>query len=133
MVHMRLAGRVFMEIGTELGRDVEKDLRTLAWFIRIYCHSRHAAQAKSLVQLKTHDVQAIARKKIELCPECTKLLAHSFVKRSHCPMEPKPACKHCPSHCYHPAYRQQIREVMKYSGKRLLLSGRLDYLFHLLF
>lgn len=122
-----------MANGTELGRDVEKDLRTLALFIRIYCHGKHPDRPKSLVRFMTHDVQAIARRPIELCPECTKLLMHAFVKRTHCPMQPKPACKHCPNHCYHPTYRQQIREVMKFSGKRLLLSGRIDYLFHLLF
>jgi hypothetical protein len=34
---------------------------------------------------------------------------------------------------YHPQYWQRIREVMKYSGRKLVLSGRLDYLYHLLF
>ena len=55
------------------------------------------------------------------------------MKRSRCPLDPKPACKHCPVHCYHPTYRQNIREVMRYSGRRLVLSGRLDMLYHLLF
>jgi len=41
-------------------------------------------------------------------------------------------CKHCPEHCYAPRYRAQIREVMRYSGPRLVLRGRLDYLWHLL-
>ena len=83
--------------------------------------------------MKTHDVDAIARKPVVLCEECTKLLVHAFTKRTHCPMHPKPACKHCPSHCYHPTYRAKIRQVMKFSGKKMLLGGRLDYLFHLLF
>lgn len=113
--------------------ELFSDLRTLALFIHIYCRYKHMEQPKSIVEMKTHDVQLIAGRPIVLCPECTKLLAHAFIKRTHCPMHPKPACKHCPSHCYHPTYRAQIREVMKYSGKKLLLSGRLDYLFHLLF
>lgn len=113
---------------------LNRDLKTLALFIRIYCENKHPDQPKSPARLHTHDLQAITgRASIELCPACSKLLMHAFVKRSHCPMNPKPACKHCPSHCYHPTYRAQIREVMKYSGRRLLLSGRLDYLFHLLF
>jgi len=110
-----------------------RDLKTLALFISIYCRYKHPEAEKSPVQLKTHDVQTIAGRPVNLCMSCRKLLAHAFVKRSRCPMDPKPACKHCPSHCYHPTYRAQIREVMRYSGKRLLLSGRLDYLFHLLF
>ncbi len=85
------------------------------------------------MQLKTHDVTTLARGKLTLCADCTRLLAHALVKRSHCPLDPKPACKHCPQHCYHPKYRAAIREVMRYSGRRLVLSGRLDYFIHLLF
>jgi hypothetical protein len=48
-------------------------------------------------------------------------------------MDPKPMCKHCPSHCYRPSYRARIREVMKFSGRKMVLSGRLDFLLHLLF
>jgi hypothetical protein len=113
--------------------ELAKDLKTLALFISLYCRYRHADLPKRPAEMKTHDVAAIAGRPIELCPECMKLLAHAFTKRSHCPMQPKPQCKHCPSHCYHPTYRAQIREVMRFSGKKLLLGGRLDYLFHLLF
>ena len=114
-------------------RELEKDLRTLALFVQLYCRHRHAEAPKQAMTIKTHDVQAIAGRTVPLCDDCRKLLAHALVKRSHCPMNPKPACKHCPNHCYAPSYRQQIREVMKFSGKKMLLSGRLDYLFHLFF
>jgi hypothetical protein len=117
----------------KLPAEVEKDLRTLALFINLYCRYQHAGAERKEVHLHTHDVASIARRTVVLCPECTKLLTHAFVKRTHCPMDPKPMCKHCPNHCYHPKYRQQIQEVMRYSGKKMLLSGRLDYLFHLLF
>ena len=113
--------------------ELYHDLKTLALFIDLYCRYKHPDSPHREANLLTHDVKLIAGKTIVLCPECTKLLAHAFVKRSHCPMHPKPACKHCPSHCYHPTYRAQIREVMKFSGRKMLLSGRLDYLFHLLF
>jgi len=114
-------------------KHLERDLRTLALFIHLYCQHRHAGALKGPAQLKSHDVQAIAGKSLNLCDSCCKLLAHALVKRSHCPMEPKPACKHCPVHCYHPDYRLQIQEVMKFSGRKMVLGGRLDYLFHLLF
>ncbi len=114
-------------------KELRKDLETLARFINIYCTHRHASADKTETTLKTHDVEAIAGGPITLCSGCQKLLAHAFVKRTVCPMHPKPACKHCPSHCYHPKYRQQIQEVMQYSGRRLIFSGRLDYLYHLLF
>ncbi|GEM_PF-74194 len=112
-------------------KKLAKDLRTLTIFVSIYCHAHHTLRAPFV--LKGFDIKSLAGKDLQLCPECSKLLTHALVKRSHCPMDPKPACKHCPNHCYHPNYRTQIREVMRFSGKRLLLSGRLDYLIHLFF
>ena len=105
------------------------DLKTLELFIRIYCHAHHAERKP--VTLKGFDFVAIAGRVPELCPECTRLLAHAFVKRAHCPMDPKPQCKDCPSHCYQKAYREKIREVMRFSGQRMVLRGRVDYLLHL--
>jgi len=112
---------------------LDHDLKTLALFIQIYCKHQHKEAEKSLVSLHTHDVKAIAGRDLHLCPDCTKLLTHAFVKRSHCPMNPKPMCKHCPNHCYHLTYREKIREVMRFSGKHMLLHGRIDYMLHLLF
>ncbi len=109
------------------------DLRTLVRFVEVYCHHRHREAGMCVVDSKVVDLQTLAGHAVTLCPECAKLLNHALVKRSICPMQPKPACKHCPRHCYHPTYRQQIKEVMKYSGRRLVLSGRLDLLWHLLF
>ena len=116
-----------------MSTQLNRDLKTLALFINLYCRCKHGGLHKEVVSLKTHDVAAIAGRTIILCDDCRKLLTHAYVKRSHCPMNPKPECKHCPNHCYHPTYRAKIREVMRYSGKKLLFGGRLDYLFHLLF
>ena len=115
-----------------MDRHLRRDLKTLTRFIEVYCEHRHGDSDKAVVELQTHDVAAIAGRTVTLCDECRRLLAHAFVKRTTCPMEPKPACKRCPSHCYQPEYRQQIREVMKVSGRRLVLRGRVDYLLHLL-
>ncbi len=113
-------------------KALRRDLKTLACFIRVYCTHKHADVPKTPAALQTHDVEAIAGGPLRLCDSCRKLLAHAFVKRTRCPLTPKPACKHCPSHCYHPGYRARIREVMRYSGRRLVMTGRLDYLLHLL-
>lgn len=117
----------------EMQDDLKHDLRTLAGFIRVYCREKHHEESKSIVRVHGCDIEEITGETTVLCPTCAALLQHAFFKRMHCPYDPKPACKHCPSHCYHAQYRAQIREVMKFSGKHLLLSGRIDYLFHLLF
>lgn len=113
---------------------VLKDLRILVKFIEVYCHGLHHDESGRLdVTLKTCDIQVLKSKRLRLCPGCQKLLTHALVKRTVCQMDPKPPCKHCPKHCYHPIYREQIREVMKYSGRKLVMRGRIDYLLHLLF
>lgn len=114
-------------------RHLERDLRTLVRFVTVYCRKRHREAQKAPARIKSFDIAALANEEIELCPACVELLTHALVKRAHCPMNPKPTCKHCPSHCYHPKYRSQIQEVMRFSGRHIVLTGRLDYLFHLLF
>jgi hypothetical protein len=123
-----VAFRIFV-----MSKTVQRDLKTLGGFIEIYCHHHHADAEKAVVQLRLHDVTGIVGHPVILCEECTKLLTHAFVKRSHCPMDPKPQCKHCPNHCYAPKYRQQIQEVMRFSGMKAVMTGKLHYLFHLLF
>jgi hypothetical protein len=112
--------------------SLRRELRTLVRFIEIYCRGKHGGEPTEPVVLRSHDLREIRGREVVLCRPCRDLLAHAFVKRSMCPFDPKPACKHCPEHCYHPLYRQRIREVMKYSGRKLDLSGRVHYLWHLL-
>ena len=96
-------------------KEQEKDIRVLMTFIDTYCRGKHGTS------------------KGELCPDCTELLRYSRARREKCPLDPKPACKHCPTHCYAGKQLATIREVMAYSGKRLLLRGRLDLLWHYFF
>ncbi len=110
-----------------------RDLRLLARFVGVYCRGRHADAPRAPFVLKGCDPEQLCGGPITLCATCRKLLAHAWVMRTRCPLDPKPACKKCPVHCYAPAYREQMRAVMRYAGRRLVLSGRLDYLLHLLF
>ncbi|HRX86457.1 MAG TPA: nitrous oxide-stimulated promoter family protein [Phycisphaerae bacterium] len=114
-------------------RQLRRDLRLLVTFVSIRCRHCHPHAEKHAVSLKTHDVDALARRPVCLCGDCRKLLAHALVKRTHCPYDPKPMCKKCPTHCYAPQHREAMREVMRYSGRKLVMSGRIDYLLHLLF
>ncbi|MFC1718705.1 nitrous oxide-stimulated promoter family protein [Candidatus Poribacteria bacterium] len=93
----------------------EKDSYILKQFVHIYCRGEH------------HMPRG------ELCADCQDLLTYSLKRLERCPQDPKPACKHCETHCYKPAYREKIRQVMRYSGKRMIRHGRLDLLYHYLF
>lgn len=60
-------------------------------------------------------------KKGELCPMCEELLTYTKNRLDKCPYkEQKPTCAKCPIHCYKPLMREQIREVMRYAGPRML-------------
>lgn len=113
-------------------RKLRNDLKMLVRFVECFCRHHHGSAIREAVELRTHQLGELTGRPVVLCEQCGKLLAHAFHKRSSCPMDPKPACRRCPSHCYHPRYRAMIREVMKFSGRRLILTGRLHYLLHLL-
>jgi len=98
----------------ELNRQ-SKDIKVLQAFVEVYCRGRHRTP------------------KGELCTDCAELLAYAAQKRRKCPLDPKPTCKHCHIHCYGNKERARIREVMGYSGRRLLLRGRLDLVWHYFF
>ena len=71
--------------------------------MEIYCHAHHA-------------------EKKELCEECLNLYEYAQARLGKCPFGPnKPVCANCPIHCYRADMRDQIREVMKFSGPRMAL------------
>ena len=109
---------------------IRKDIGTLALFIQVYCRAKHADQPRSRAAGKGLLAPHIAPLEADLCAECTRTLLHGAAKRIQCPMAPKPPCKRCPAPCYAPGHREKVRAIMKYSGMRLMLGGRLDLLYH---
>lgn len=82
---------------------LEQEKQTVHQMIDIYCHGK-----------KHHDKG--------LCKECSALLDYAFARLDNCKFgEEKPTCRKCPIHCYKPAMREQMREVMRYSGPRMML------------
>jgi hypothetical protein len=50
-----------------------------------------------------------------------------------CPYFPnKPTCANCPTHCYKPDMREQVRAVMRYAGPRMLIKHPILAVFHLI-
>ena len=57
----------------------------------------------------------------ELCPDCAELAQYARNRSDHCPfMENKTFCSNCKVHCYRGDKRDMIREVMRFSGPRML-------------
>lgn len=56
-----------------------------------------------------------------LCDSCEELVRYSHKRVDLCPfMETKTFCQHCRVHCYSQEMREKIKEVMRYSGPRML-------------
>jgi len=114
---------------SELTEGQIKDLRILASFIELYCHAKH--DKKAVGEKTISDIlQNGGCSPKTVCVECAELLEHGIKKRAACPLDPKPTCKSCHIHCYTPEQRLKIREIMAYSGRRMIMRGRLDYLWH---
>jgi hypothetical protein len=83
---------------------IEKEKKMITDMIGIYCRQKHGAAVKG-----------------ELCPECEKLREYAYARLSKCPHgNEKPFCSECPVHCYKPDMREKIREVMRFSGQRMI-------------
>lgn len=92
---------------------IEREKRIVRKMIELYCHHRL---------------------KQDTMPEEYQRLADFACHRlDHCKYgEHKTACKDCPTHCYAPKEREQIREVMRWVGPRMPLYSLKETLRHLL-
>jgi hypothetical protein len=88
--------------------------KTIEFMIALYCHAHHQIDKG-------------------LCAECLALLRYAELRLKHCPFqERKATCGNCRIHCYKPAMREKIREVMRFSGPRMIWYHPLLALGHLL-
>jgi len=68
-----------------------------------------------------------------LCQDCQELKDYAGSRLEKCPFqENKSTCLKCRVHCYEPGMRERIREVMRYSGPRMLLRHPLLTIRHIL-
>lgn len=81
---------------------ISKEKATVALMITLYCRRYEKNKA--------------------LCPECTELLRYAEPRLDRCKFgDEKPTCKKCPIHCYKPAMRERMRQVMRWAGPRMIL------------
>jgi len=118
------------ELFNRLDNKKGRDLKVLANFVAIYCREKHGDEDKEAFSMMDPRLAEVLEDEILLCADCRKLLTHAVAKSLQCPHDPKPMCKKCETHCYAPAYREKIKEVMKFSGLYLVKHGRLDLMAH---
>ena len=114
-----------METLTKLQK---KDIRLIGKFVEVYCAGKHGMGARPPFILPA----GLGER--SLCPECATFMQYAVARRLKCPLEAeKPTCKHCRIHCYNKANLEKVKEIMAYSGMKLMLRGRLDYIWHYFF
>ena len=92
----------------------EREKKMISQMIALYCRRNHHTRGV-------------------LCPECAALNDYARARSEHCPfMETKTFCSNCRVHCYDQAHRQRIKEVMRFSGPRMLMHHPLLALSHLI-
>jgi hypothetical protein len=68
-----------------------------------------------------------------LCDDCNELKSYAVQRLINCPFgENKPVCSNCTVHCYKPDMRQRVRDVMRFSGPRMLFKHPYLAIMHLL-
>ena len=86
-----------MDVQTKRQREKE----TVSLMIRLYCRKKHGGKT--------------------LCPDCAALDSYARQRSDKCPfMETKTFCSNCKVHCYKKDMQEKIREVMRFSGPRMI-------------
>jgi hypothetical protein len=80
--------------------------RVVDLMIRIYCTGNGHARPEPGQQL---------------CSQCGELADYARRRNDACPLlDERSFCQFCPVHCYKPAMRERITQVMRYAGPRMI-------------
>ena len=97
-----------------MGR-IQREKKIIKLMINIYCRKKHKS------------------KKNEFCDECNELLEYAHTRLDFCKFgDNKSTCGKCTIHCYKKDMRAKIKEVMRFSGIRLIIYNPIELVRHML-
>ncbi len=106
------------DVARPSSRRLTREEKTIAAMIALYCRDHHIGAGRAGGDGMSGGTVAAAG---GLCDECAELLAYARRRLEKCRYGAgKPTCARCATHCYKPAMRERVREVMRYSGPRML-------------
>lgn len=83
----------------------EKEKKLIPVMIKKYCHGKHGTRGENI------------------CEECKALTQYALFRLEKCPFKVnKKFCSFCKIHCYKPDMRERIKDVMKWSGPRMIFT-----------
>ncbi len=93
---------------------LDREKTTIAVMVGMYCRALHSPA-------------------MEICPDCRALLRYAGARVDACRFgRAKPVCARCTVHCYGRTMRGRMREVMRFSGPRMILRHPLMAARHLM-
>ena len=92
---------------------IEREKQTVRKMIELYC--RHHLKQNTMPDEYQHLVE-FAWRRLDHCKYGEKK---------------KTACKDCPTHCYAPKEREQIRRIMRWAEPRMIIYSPIDAIRHL--
>ena len=97
----------------EIMTRIEKEKQTINLMINIYCRKKH-------------------KHKNGLCEDCQELLEYAHKRLDFCKFgNEKSFCSKCPIHCYKKDMKVKIKDVMKFSGPRLIIYSPMQFIKHI--
>lgn len=91
---------------------IEKEKKVVGLMVQIYCKKKHGHKA-------------------EICESCSELLNYAHKRLSHCKFgEEKSFCAKCPIQCYKKDMKLKVKEVMRFSGPRLIVHHPIEVIKH---
>jgi len=91
---------------------IEREAKTVKAMIQLYCKNHHGLTVMD-------------------CDSCAELQNYAMDRLHNCPFhEGKTSCKNCPIHCYKPSVKDDIKQVMRYSGPRMMFRHPVLTIFH---
>jgi hypothetical protein len=93
---------------------IARERDTIEKMSLLYCHKYHHTP------------------KGQLCAECQELVDYAFERLRRCPFqEKKSTCAKCAVHCYQPAMREKVRQMMRHSGPLMMVRHPVLSILHL--
>ena len=95
-------------------RRITREEKTIRAMLEIYCSHFHGGSSS-------------------LCASCNELYTYAEKRLAKCLYgSGKPQCNKCPVHCYKPSMREKVKEVMKFSGPRMLKKHPILAVLHII-
>ncbi|MGI6787136.1 MAG: nitrous oxide-stimulated promoter family protein [Acholeplasmataceae bacterium] len=96
-----------------MDKKVIKEKKTFDKMLKIYCKKKHSST--------------------KLCTECVEIQQYAHLKIEKCPfISDKPFCAFCKVQCYQKDMKEKIREIMKFSGPKMIFRAPIQSFKHIM-